>query len=429
MAKVTLGSYTQYGDVMDSQKPALGKTHAMTEPYGAYNLSIKYPFTVDADCNKITFSLSFSGIPTPTSVPGVYEASSLSDAINIVKNNSFIYGIGTASGQTSYNTFKWNVTASSTAANVTGTKSSLVIRGNFYKGTTYYLWLSTNSRNICYVCKVKINSIEGSGAVQSKVTTFNPTTKEQYIGTTLQSYYNGFVGVEFRTDALRYWGLRFKITPSANLSKIDATFNFSEVQGSISNGFYAGISSSNTNEYPTSKVKVTCNGSSGSVSITQSFTAGKSYYLWIWGYDTTQYNIGVIKDVSNVSIVGTKQTYKITFPTNAGYTLEAINGSNASAVVYGDSFYFAINLKSGYIEKNLTIKAGSELLGINGNVLIIESVTANTTISVSGVILGGIIYISNGSSFDAYQVYIANGSGWDHYMPYVANGSSFDLYT
>ena len=39
----------------------------------------------------------------------------------------------------------------------------------------------------------------------------------------------------------------------------------------------------------------------------------------------------------------------------------------------------------------------------------------------------GVVYIANGSSFDAYEVYIANGSSFDRYIPYIANGSSFDV--
>lgn len=39
----------------------------------------------------------------------------------------------------------------------------------------------------------------------------------------------------------------------------------------------------------------------------------------------------------------------------------------------------------------------------------------------------GIIYIDNGSSFDAYQCYIDNGSSWDLCIPYIDNGSNWDI--
>jgi hypothetical protein len=49
------------------------------------------------------------------------------------------------------------------------------------------------------------------------------------------------------------------------------------------------------------------------------------------------------------------------------------------------------------------------------------------TIDVSGG--AGLVYIYNGSSWDAYQIYIYNGTGWDLYLPYIYNGSDWDLYT
>ena len=42
---------------------------------------------------------------------------------------------------------------------------------------------------------------------------------------------------------------------------------------------------------------------------------------------------------------------------------------------------------------------------------------------------GGLVYIDNGITFEAYQVYIDNGSSWDLYMPYIDNGTSWDLYS
>lgn len=37
-----------------------------------------------------------------------------------------------------------------------------------------------------------------------------------------------------------------------------------------------------------------------------------------------------------------------------------------------------------------------------------------------------VIYIDNGSGFDAYEIYIDNGSSWDLYQAYIDNGSSWD---
>lgn len=54
------------------------------------------------------------------------------------------------------------------------------------------------------------------------------------------------------------------------------------------------------------------------------------------------------------------------------------------------------------------------------------------SVTVSGAIeipeeYAGLIYIDNGTSFDAYLVYIDNGTEWERYIPYIDNGISWDL--
>ena len=39
----------------------------------------------------------------------------------------------------------------------------------------------------------------------------------------------------------------------------------------------------------------------------------------------------------------------------------------------------------------------------------------------------GLIYISNGTSFEAYEVYIGNGSTWERYIPYMGNGFDWEM--
>lgn len=41
--------------------------------------------------------------------------------------------------------------------------------------------------------------------------------------------------------------------------------------------------------------------------------------------------------------------------------------------------------------------------------------------------ISGVVYIDNGTTFDAYLVYIDNGSTWDLYLPYVDNGSDWSV--
>ena len=42
-------------------------------------------------------------------------------------------------------------------------------------------------------------------------------------------------------------------------------------------------------------------------------------------------------------------------------------------------------------------------------------------------VISGLVYIANGSSFDAYEVWIANGTKFEQYEVYVADGSKFVL--
>lgn len=41
--------------------------------------------------------------------------------------------------------------------------------------------------------------------------------------------------------------------------------------------------------------------------------------------------------------------------------------------------------------------------------------------------LNGVVYIDNGTSFDAYQVFIDNGTDWEQYIPYIDNGTDWDV--
>jgi hypothetical protein len=54
------------------------------------------------------------------------------------------------------------------------------------------------------------------------------------------------------------------------------------------------------------------------------------------------------------------------------------------------------------------------------------TITTKTVTTTGGA---GLVYIDNGTGWDAYQVYIDNGTTWDLHMPYIDNGSSWDLYT
>lgn len=54
-----------------------------------------------------------------------------------------------------------------------------------------------------------------------------------------------------------------------------------------------------------------------------------------------------------------------------------------------------------------------------------SSPTPTLTGSETVSLLSSLVYIGNGTSFDAYEVWIANGSKFERYEPYVADGSKF----
>lgn len=56
----------------------------------------------------------------------------------------------------------------------------------------------------------------------------------------------------------------------------------------------------------------------------------------------------------------------------------------------------------------------------------VPDITATGTMTITAY-NKGLIYIANGSSYDAYQVYIGNGTSWELYLPYVGNGTGWDL--
>jgi hypothetical protein len=56
-----------------------------------------------------------------------------------------------------------------------------------------------------------------------------------------------------------------------------------------------------------------------------------------------------------------------------------------------------------------------------------SSPTPNLTGAETVYMSAGLVYIANGSKFEAYEVWIANGSKFERYEPYVADGSKFVL--
>ena len=98
------------------------------------------------------------------------------------------------------------------------------------------------------------------------------------------------------------------------------------------------------------------------------------------------------------------------------------NITSSDPIYYNDSLTITFVALPGYGLVTTTVN-GSDFT--SGNT---HTVTDNVTVATTTKQLG-LVYIDNGSGFDAYLIYIDNGSSWEQYAPYLDNGSDWDLLT
>lgn len=80
----------------------------------------------------------------------------------------------------------------------------------------------------------------------------------------------------------------------------------------------------------------------------------------------------------------TPTTYTVTLPVIEGATLTAESSTNVES---GKNFAFTLTLKEGYSASNLTVKAnGSVLLPVSNGRYVIEKVTSNIVVTVTGIV-------------------------------------------
>lgn len=119
--------------------------------------------------------------------------------------------------------------------------------------------------------------------------------------------------------------------------------------------------------------------------------------------------------------------------TNIGYTI-TINGTNYTGTIPDYNGSSTVTIKSGTV--NITHNTdGTKSLSFSFSVTDRDglsytcgSASSSGSMTLTAITPQGVVYIDNGSAFEAYQVYIDNGSSWDRYIPYIDNGSSWDLY-
>lgn len=256
--------------------------------------------------------------------------------------------------------------------------------------------------------------------------------------------YSGYVGYSGTSTTL--YSCRLAFTPSKNCAQmvlgISAKASGSGIYESRVN-FRAAVYTSA--KYPTSvnwagdtpsvgsvqsfAMSTASSGrtTTGSVTITGSFIAGTTYYLLVWHYTSQQeffYN-------AEWTLTGTVTNYSVTLISGDGYSYNKTSPQSVSA---GSSFSFSVTISTGYMASDsFAVKAGSTTLspssssGSTYNYSV--AINATTTITVTGVMLGGIVRIANGSDWVDYQVYICDGTNWYQYLPYIADGSNWNLYS
>lgn len=119
--------------------------------------------------------------------------------------------------------------------------------------------------------------------------------------------------------------------------------------------------------------------------------------------------------------------------TNISYTI-TINGTNYTGTIPNYNGSSTVTLKSGTL--NVAHDAtGTKTMSFRFSVrdrdglrYTCGSASASGSMALTPTAGQGLVYIDNGSGWDAYQVYIDNGSSWDRYIPYIDNGSGWDMY-
>lgn len=127
-----------------------------------------------------------------------------------------------------------------------------------------------------------------------------------------------------------------------------------------------------------------------------------------------------------VSATATLKTYTLNISIGKGTTISvnrtssplggASTGtlSNSATIYHNDILNITIGALSGY---RLIQQSHN-----NGSYTVASSINVNATAE-----LLGLVYVHNGTSWDAYEIYIDNGSVWDRYIPHIDNGSKWNI--
>ena len=137
---------------------------------------------------------------------------------------------------------------------------------------------------------------------------------------------------------------------------------------------------------------------------------------------------------TTVTITADVNSYSLSISSDAGSnivvnrTASPLKGAATGSITSSDPIYYNDVLTitfvalPGYGLVTTTVN-GSDFTSGNEHTVADNVAVATTTKQL------GLVYIDNGSGFDAYLIYIDNGSSWEQYAPYLDNGSDWDLLT
>lgn len=170
---------------------------------------------------------------------------------------------------------------------------------------------------------------------------------------------------------------------------------------------------------------------------TKNLKASTTYYLYMWAANTSGQYVTMLEPGNHSAVLTYTTAYKLTVSAGEGSTI-TVNRTSSSYGSTGNLANGASIYPSDVLKITFGANPGYELLThtVNGSTFTsgnTHTVTAAVTVAATAKVVEvqpqGLIYIDNGTSFEAYQIYIDNGSSWDLYEPYIDNGSSWVLYS
>lgn len=175
-------------------------------------------------------------------------------------------------------------------------------------------------------------------------------------------------------------------------------------------------------------VTVKHSNTAGAKGVTISFS---SLTTWNDGHNSSTDTNSV--DVSSASPETGFKVYKLSINDGEGSIIivnridsvaqgELGNLVDGADIYLDDKLKITFDAKPAYALKTYSV---NDAVFTNGDT---HTVVGDVVVAATAE-LQGLFYISNGETWDMYQVYIDNGASWDQYIPYIDNGTSWDMYS